>query len=155
MIYITFKKPDKKNLVWSSSKLFNLVYKKEWFQDPFVIEMIREIDKTEYFDDNLFKSPVLGYIRAEELSGGVKTLILALKYKNPDKLYYRLSSIGDNCYPLLDQFQDKVNVYFYGNCNPRMKHTRLRFYIEDSGKIVDNIIDYIDERYRIGREETF
>ncbi len=55
---------------------FMSVLRHEWFEDPFVCQMIQEIDKTEVLGNGAFQSPVLGIISSDRLSGSVKTLII-------------------------------------------------------------------------------
>lgn len=87
-----------KYLLDTAVTLFNLEYNKDWFNDPLVKEMIKDIDKTEHIKDALFESPVLGTIPATTLSGGVKGLILILKSEQLDDYDAMRSSIfGDNC----------------------------------------------------------
>lgn len=64
---------------------FKYNYDPSWFKDELVQAMVREIDHTEYIDDSVFDSPVLGKIPPERLSGGVKTMTMI--YKMPDKVF--------------------------------------------------------------------
>ena len=77
---------------------FKYNYDPSWFKDELVQAMVREIDHTEYIDDSVFDSPVLGKISPERLSGGVKTLIMI--YKMPDKVF-DATSCGANCAHML------------------------------------------------------
>jgi len=70
----------------------------EWFEDPFVQRIVKEIDDTVVTDAFHIKSSVFGNIPYEHLSGGVKALILL--YKEPSiELWGTLC--GDNCIPLM------------------------------------------------------
>ena len=73
---------------------FDNTYEDEWIVDPFVKEMIRDVDGSEVVSAHIIESPVLGAITPKELSGGVKVLILMLK---DDSFVYNLSNCGDNC----------------------------------------------------------
>ena len=67
---------------------------KKWFDDSFVKEMIRAVDKSEVLSSHAIESPVLGIIPTSKLSGGVKALILV--YKKPE-LLIDCTACGENC----------------------------------------------------------
>ena len=73
---------------------FEYLFDEEWMKDPFVKEMIKDVDKSDVIGPYLIISPVLGPIAPTYLSGGVKVLILLLK---EPKFIYNLSNCGDNC----------------------------------------------------------
>ena len=62
--------------VYNTSVYFQNQYKDSWITKPLSREMILDIDKSEVVSENLIQSPVLGAISPNQLSGGVKTLIL-------------------------------------------------------------------------------
>ena len=80
--------------VYNTAVFFKNDYEDEWIVDPFVKEMIRDVDRSEVLDSGVIDSPVLGKIPPLNLSGGVKTLIL-VKYE-PNKVF-NASTCGDNC----------------------------------------------------------
>ena len=73
---------------------FDNRYEDEWITDPFVKDMILDVDKSVVLDSGVIDSPVLGKIPPLGLSGGVKTLIL-VKF-NISKVF-NASTCGDNC----------------------------------------------------------
>ena len=73
---------------------FKYGYDPAWFQDPFVQDMILDIDNSTYRAGLVIESPVLGQIPPERLSGGVQTLISI--YKNPE-IIFDATSCGPNC----------------------------------------------------------
>lgn len=87
---------------------FRFNFKPEWLNDPFVLEMMKDIDKSEYVGGELIKSEVLGPIPPERLSGGLQTLISI--YKNPS-LVFNATSCGENCAKWLLKIGEKENVY--------------------------------------------
>ena len=80
--------------VYNTAVFFKNDYEDEWIVDPFVKEMIRDVDHSEVIDGGVIDSPVLGKIPPLGLSGGVKTLILVLF--EPGKIF-NASTCGDNC----------------------------------------------------------
>ena len=72
--------------------------------DPFVKEMILDVDKSVVLDSGVIDSPVLGKIPPITLSGGVKTLIL-VKFKT--EKVFNASTCGDNCAKWLLKIAEK------------------------------------------------
>jgi hypothetical protein len=70
------------------------VVKKDWFEDTYIKDMILDVDKTICYSAYNMESPVLGGINYNQLSTGVKNLILAYKLENP---VIDISLCGDNC----------------------------------------------------------
>lgn len=51
----------------------------EWFDDPFVKRIVKEVDSSDVIGANKIVSPVLGDISCNSLSTGCKNLIIAHK----------------------------------------------------------------------------
>lgn len=92
MLKIFFGEMDP--IIYNTAVYFKYNYNPAWLQDPDVIQMIRDVDKSEVLGTGAISSPVLGVIAPASLSGGVKTLILIDKV--PDKVF-NASNCGDNC----------------------------------------------------------
>ena len=86
---------------------FKANYDPEWLKDPFVQEMIKDVDSSEYIDGIVINSPVLGPISPERLSGGVQTLIMI--YEKPE-LVFDATSCGQNCAKWLLKIGNKKDV---------------------------------------------
>lgn len=67
---------DMPEAVYNTVAYFKYDYEDSWIVDPFVKEMILDVDKSVVLDSGVIDSPVLGKIPPITLSGGVKTLIL-------------------------------------------------------------------------------
>lgn len=98
---------------------FKYNYDPAWFEDPFVQDMILEVDRTKYVKGSVFDSPVLGAIPPERLSGGVKTLIMI--YEMPDRVF-DATSCGENCARMLLEIGRRKDVT-----------VNLRYYMPMSG----------------------
>ena len=85
---------DMEGVVYNTSSYFKFNYEPQWLSDPEVIQMIRDVDKSEVLGNGAIDSPYLGVIPPTDLSGGVKTLILIDKVQ--DKVF-NASNCGDNC----------------------------------------------------------
>lgn len=67
---------DMKESIYNTASYFKYDYEDDWIVDPFVKEMIYDVDKSVVLDSGVIDSPVLGKIPPTGLFGGVKTLIL-------------------------------------------------------------------------------
>ena len=76
---------DMKEAVYNTAAYFKYDYEDDWITDPFVKEMIQDVDQSTVLDSGVIDSPVLGKIPPIGLSGGVKTLIL-VKF-DKDKIF--------------------------------------------------------------------
>ncbi len=129
-----------KHGVMKGPSWFKFNYREEWLDDPFVHEMMIDIDKSEYVGGQLIKSEVLGPIPPERLSGGLKTLISI--YKNPD-LIFDATSCGENCAKWLAEIGKKEDVevvlhYFM----PFYDNEPFEFYIVNDDTLVTNMKEY-------------
>ena len=86
---------------------FKANYDPKWLEDPFVQEMIKDIDASDFVGGNLIQSRVLGPISPKELSGGLQTLVCI--YENPDKVF-DATSCGQNCARWLLKIGEKKDV---------------------------------------------
>lgn len=150
MITAVFTKPkDSNTIIWNHDILFDNVYEDEWFTDPLVQEMARTIDRAEYFDGNMFKTDIFGYVPATNLSTGFKTLVLALKYDTGDRLL-KFSAMGDNCFPFLDKIKNLCNARFYADFIIPIEDGMCEIYSEESGRMIDNRIAFVEECVKYG-----
>ena len=137
MLHIYFGNMEK---VAYGPRWFKHNYETDWFQDPFVQEMIEQIDSTKYVEGYIFESPVLGPIPPEKLSGGVKTLIMI--YERADKIF-DATSCGPNCAPMLLEIGKRKDVtvnlrYFM----PMKGLEPFEIEIVNTGKIVSTVKEY-------------
>ena len=85
---------DMENVIYNTSVFFKFNYDPEWFRDPDVIRMVKDVDNSVVLGTGAIDSPVLGVIAPVTLSGGLKALILIDKV--PDRIF-NASNCGDNC----------------------------------------------------------
>ena len=95
---------DMKEAVYNTASYFKYDYEDDRITDPFVKEMIQDVDQSIVLDSGVIDSPVLGKIPPTGLSGGVKTLIL-VKF-DKDKIF-NASTCGDNCAKWLLKIAEK------------------------------------------------
>jgi len=113
MLYVTFERND--NVLDSPNIAFPDIFEDDWFEDETVKQMIRDIDKSEAISPYSIISPILGNISYERISGGVKGLIMMLKFKteNDSIIYYSSAAFGDNCFPWIWNIAKEKDIYLY------------------------------------------
>lgn len=98
---------DMEDVVYNTSVYFKFNYEPSWLEDPFVQEMILDVDSSRVLGNGAIDSPVLGVIAPVTLSGGVKALILIDKV--PTKVF-NASNCGDNCAKWLLRIAERHDV---------------------------------------------
>ena len=94
----------------SSKASYKLNYEKHWFEDPFNIKCVTEIDKMKMLMPGIFEHDLFGCVNYEQISGGAKTLILL---NMVDNIVLPMSQLGDNCADLLYELSLKKPVHLY------------------------------------------
>ena len=132
---------DMPEAVFNTAVFFKNDYEDEWIVDPFVKEMIRDVDRSEVLDSGIIDSPVLGKIPPLNLSGGVKTLIL-VKFE-PERVF-NASTCGDNCAKWLLKIAETEDRTV--NLRHIMDFGEGTFAIRilNNGKVVHDMAEYTD-----------
>lgn len=89
---------DMEEAIFNTSMYFDNTYEDNWLTDEFAKRIIKAVDQSEVLGSYAIKSPVLGVISPEKISGGTKTLLLM---KNCPDLVFNASTCGDNCAPFI------------------------------------------------------
>ena len=118
---------------------FDNVYEDEWIEDPFVKEMIQDVDSSTAISAHIIESPILGPITPKELSGGVKVLILMLK---DDSFVYNLTNCGNNCAKWVLKIAEQKDLTVYLQYMIRFEG-EFEIQIMNTGKIVHNRKEYV------------
>nr|WP_296458453.1 DUF4869 domain-containing protein [uncultured Acetatifactor sp.] len=118
---------------------FDNVYEDEWIEDPFVKEMIQDVDSSTVLSAHIIESPILGPITPKELSGGVKVLILMLK---DDSFVYNLTNCGNNCAKWVLKIAEQKDLTVYLQYMIRFEG-EFEIQIMNTGKIVRNQKEYV------------
>lgn len=92
MLNIIFGYTDQ--VIYNTSAYFKNDFLPQWLSDPFVKEIIADVDRSEVISNGAIDSPVLGIIPPASLSGGTKALILI--YEETGKIF-NASNCGNNC----------------------------------------------------------
>ena len=91
MLKYTFYEPE--DIIRTIDGYFDHNYEDAWLEDPFVKQMVKDIDNTTVLSPTAAESPIFGVMPITQLSGGVKALILMLK----TDLVIWTPACGDNC----------------------------------------------------------
>ncbi len=146
MLNIIFGDAD--NTIYHPPTFFDNVYMDEWITDPFSVQMIKDIDKSDVIGPRVVDSPFLGSISVKELSGGVKTLML-MKFDESGKIF-NASACGDNCARWIYEISKGKDLTI--NLHHIMDFRECDGFcacILNTGKIVHSYSEYLDEAMSI------
>ena len=119
------------------SDYFDDEYEDEWFEDSYVKKLIKAIDNTEVKDDGTLYNSILGGIVKQQLSTGVKGLILL--YKTDCKI--NGERLGDNCWKYVFEIAQNKDIYIVLRHIPRFP-SDFSAYLENYNKVI-NRSEYI------------
>lgn len=132
---------DEPRSIYNTNVYFKNTYESEWLESDLAKKMIQDIDDSEVLSGECIKSPVLGQISPERLSGGVKTLLLMLN--EPDRIF-NASTCGDNCAKwILEIAKQKdltINLRHMMNFG---KDTDFEIKIKNGGEVVHSMKELI------------
>ena len=132
---------DLKEAVYNTAAYFKYDYEDDWITNPFVREMIADVDQSTVLDSGVIDSPVLGKIPPTGLSGGIKTLIL-VKF-DKDKIF-NASTCGDNCAKWILEIGKRQDITI--NLRHMMDfgmNTRFDIVIKNGGEVVHSMKELI------------
>lgn len=139
---------DIENSIYHPPTYFDNRYEDEWITNPFSVEMIKDIDKSDVIGVHLIESPVLGPISVKEISGGVKTLIL-MAFDESGKIF-NASACGDNCVKWIVEIGKRKDLTI--NLHHVMDFSSVKEFdalMLNTGKMIHNYDEYLDEAFRI------
>lgn len=139
-----------KDVIVNVSVYFNFMKKREWFDDPFVRRVIKEIDKSEVINGEYIESPVFGGISPDRLSSGTKALIL-MRCDSQYTVY--ATRCGDNCFPFIKELSESQDVHIMLHHCPTVPEEFNAIFLE-SGIEVKSRKEFVDEYYKIRHQIT-
>ena len=129
------------NSIYNTNVYFKNTYEPEWIESELAKKIIKDVDDSDVLSGECIKSPVLGQIPPERLSGGVKTLLLMLN--EPDKIF-NASTCGDNCAKwILEIGKQKDLTINLRHMMSFEKDTEFEIRIENGGEIVHSMKELI------------
>lgn len=113
-------------------------------RDSICAEVIKDVDECTLLPDMTIDSPLFGNISLDELSGGVKCLLLM--YTRPD-LILRTGMMGDNCAKSLKRISDASDCHLF------IQHAfkfdpEQRMYFPQYDSVVNGWDEYMDFKSR-------
>lgn len=138
---LTIKYGDAENGIYNTNVYFKNTYEPEWIESELAKRIIKDVDDSDVLSGECIKSPVLGQIPPERLSGGVKTLLLMLN--EPDKIF-NASTCGDNCAKWILEIGKQKDLTI--NLRHMMsfgQDTEFEIKIENGGEIVHSMGELI------------
>lgn len=93
LIFQTGKAKDRSKVCVDSRDFFSFQKKKEWFEDPFVQRIIREVDHAEVVRGFVLENDEGEAIPPEYLSTGAKTAICVYEFAD---MIFNATQMGDN-----------------------------------------------------------
>ena len=131
---------DMDEVIYNTSVYFKYNYQPSWLEDPDVVQMIFDIDKSVVLGNGAVESPVMGVIAPVSLSGGVKTLILIDKV--PEKVF-NASNCGDNCAAWLLRIGSKKDVAVNLRHIMEFGEEDFEIYVMNTKTVVHNMDEFI------------
>ena len=129
------------NSIYNTNVYFKNTYEPEWIESELAKKIIKDVDDSDVLSGECIKSPVLGQIPPERLSGGVKTLLLMLN--EPDKIF-NASTCWDNCAKwILEIGKQKDLTINLRHMMSFEKDTEFEIRIENGGEIVHSMKELI------------
>ena len=133
---------DMPEAIYNTSVYFRNSYKDRWITSPFGVSVIKDVDKSEVIDANIIKSPVLGSITPNDLSGGVKTLLL-IHYDRQN--IFNASTCGDNCAKWILEIAKERKVVINLRHLMDFGKNNFRIMVLNTHKIVTNMAELIEK----------
>lgn len=145
MLSVTFGDMfDKENYIYNTDLYFDNTFQDKWITSDFAKAIIKDIDKSDVISSHIIESPFLGAITPNELSGGVKTLLL-MAFDNSK--IFNASTCGNNCAKwILKLGQEKKllinlrHIMDFGTDDFKIKVT-------NTGVIVHNMSEFVSESF--------
>lgn len=129
-----------KGFVWNPDKFFNYNYEKEWFSDKDVIDMVKSIDDSDVIAEGVIDSPYLGIIAPQDLSGGVKTLIMMLKTDEK----FNATACGDNCAEWILRLAQDKDIFINLRHIMDFGYGTFKIHILNNDSYVYNMLEFLD-----------
>lgn len=144
MLYIYTKQPEK--CIEMIDGYFDHYKKTEWFSNPDVVRVIKEIDNTDVEREQVLISPVFGYMSPDRLSTGCKAVILMIVQ---NIAVVRATSCGDNCGAVIYELSKTRDIHILLEYIMDFPYDFEAVFVE-SGVRVYSRPDYVEEIVRLG-----
>ena len=139
MLHVYFGRDTiEKGFVWNPDKYFDYNFEREWFSNPDVIQMVKDIDDSDVIAEGIIDSPYLGLITPKDLSGGVKTLIMMLM---TDK-HFNGTACGNNCAKWILKIAQEKELFVNFRHIMDFGFGEFKIHILNNDTYVTNMLDF-------------
>lgn len=134
------------NCIQNVTGYFNRKKKKEWFNNPNVKRVIKNIDNTLAIKDEYLESPVFGGMSPERLSTGCKAVILLEVLQEPN-VY--ATKCGNNCVPDILEIAKRKDITITLHHPMDFPEEGFEAYIVETDKWIHSGKEFILEYYKV------
>ena len=146
MIKMNYGWMEGDNVIINADAVFDRAKKSDWITDPFVKEIISDIDDSDVVNGNILINRFKGEAYPPQgLCGGTKMLILMYALKDPE-LVFDLSWLGPNCAKYFQRIAAKKDIRVFHTDVFRFKEDEyFDILFEQTGFRTSDIEEYLDE----------
>lgn len=150
-LYIQLTSPKENEIIYFPDRYFEIYFKSEWMYSDFTKKVVETIDKatlTAQKGYNYSLNDEFGFILDPfRLSTGTKLLLMLYHLDlNKHTKFFKLSNMGENCYPFLEEIAQNKDITLYGSCLPWGKLSGI---IKESNVPFTTKLEFIEERGRL------
>lgn len=145
MLSVTFGDMfDTENYIYNTDLYFDNTFQDRWITSDFGKAVIKDVDKSDVVSAHIIESPFLGAITPNELSGGVKTLLL-MAFDNSK--IFNASTCGNNCAKWILKLgkEKKLRINLRHVMDFGTEDFKIK--IINTGAVVHNMSEFVSESF--------
>lgn len=145
MLSVTFGDMfDTENYIYNTDLYFDNTFQDRWITSDFGKTVIKDVDKSDVVSAHVIESPFLGAITPNELSGGVKTLLL-MAFDNSK--IFNASTCGNNCAKWILKLgrEKKLRINLRHIMDFGTEDFKIK--ITNTGAVVHNMSEFVSESF--------
>ncbi len=145
MLSVTFGDMfDAENYIYNTDLYFDNTFQDRWITSDFGKAVIKDVDKSDVVSAHVIESPFLGAITPNELSGGVKTLLL-MAFDNSK--IFNASTCGNNCAKWILKLgrEKKLRINLRHVMDFGTEDFKIK--ITNTGAVVHNMSEFVSESF--------
>lgn len=126
-------------------KFFSRHKKTEWFDNPVVRRIIKNLDKTDVVQGEVLNSPVFGVMSPDRLSTSCKAIIML---ETIDGINIYATRCGDNCVPDILEIASRKDITITLHHCMRFPDGGFEAKVIETGTIIHSHLEFVNEYYR-------
>lgn len=132
------------NYIYNTDLYFDNTFQDKWITSDFGKTVIKDVDKSDVVSAHVIESPFLGAITPNELSGGVKTLLL-MAFDNSK--IFNASTCGNNCAKWILKLgrEKKLRINLRHVMDFGTEDFKIK--ITNTGTVVHNMSEFVSESF--------